>query len=158
MSQLLATVSPSPGRRIVAVGMLAAMGVLLLWIAIAAPPRELVWQIAIAVLGAFGAWLSRTVWIASAVGVELTRDELRLTDGTTLCRVEHIRSVDRGPFALKPSGGFVVTLDRPAPRGWTPGIWWRLGRRLGVGGVTSAMEGKYMADVIAAMVEERKSG
>ena len=38
----------------------------------------------------------------------------------------------------------------PAARRWEPGLWWRIGRRIGVGGVTPASQSKVMADLISA--------
>ena len=36
-----------------------------------------------------------------------------------------------------------------------PGLWWRIGRRIGVGGVTPASQSKVMADLITARLIER---
>ena len=74
---------------------------------------------------------------------------LRDGNGRLLCRMDQIAGVDRGAFAFKPSNGFLVKLKEPMPRVWQPGLWWRLGRRIGVGGVTPAGQGKFMADMIA---------
>ena len=65
------------------------------------------------------------------------------------------RSVDRGLFAFKPSNGFVVVLSQGGWRGWAPGLWWRLGRRLGVGGVTSAAQAKAMAEILSIEIARR---
>jgi hypothetical protein len=46
----------------------------------------------------------------------------------------------------------MIRLKTPASRVWAPGLWWRFGKRVGVGGVTPAGQGKAMADVIAARI------
>jgi hypothetical protein len=92
---------------------------------------------------------------ATSVGLELTRAELRTTRGEVLARVEDIAAIDRGVFAFKPASGFILRVREKGPFGWSPGLWWRIGRRIGVGGVTGRDEGRYMADVIAAMLLER---
>jgi len=75
------------------------------------------------------------------------RDCLVLTDdgivtgaNTMLCRIEDIEKVDGGAFAFKPSKGFLIHLKEPAPSGWHPGLWWRYGRKLGIGGLTSSKQ------------------
>ena len=66
----------------------------------------------------------------------------------------NIASVDRGAFAFKPSNGFTVRLKSPAPRAWLPGLWWRLGRRVGVGGATPGKAARDMADVITILLKD----
>ena len=68
---------------------------------------------------------------------------------------DDIARVERGAFALRPSNGFLLHLHAPGPRAWAPGLWWRLGRRLGVGGVTAAGQSKGMAEILTAMLVER---
>jgi hypothetical protein len=94
---------------------------------------------------------------ATARRLELTREALCDDQGRVLTTVANIRSVDRGVFALKPSSGFRLVLNAPGSSAWAPGLWWRIGRNLGVGGVTSGAEGKYMAEVVAAMIAERSA-
>jgi hypothetical protein len=79
------------------------------------------------------------------------------SEGTVLARVEDIVAVNRGAFAIKPSNGFTLTLKNPAPRAWQPGLWWRLGRRVAVGGVTPGSQARPMADIIAVMVARRQT-
>ncbi|MBL4559156.1 MAG: hypothetical protein JKP98_25190 [Rhodobacteraceae bacterium] len=69
--------------------------------------------------------------------------------------IAEIERVDRGALAFKPSGGFVLHLAAPGTAGWAPGLWWRVGRRLGVGGATNPMEGRAMADIIAVRIALR---
>jgi hypothetical protein len=69
-----------------------------------------------------------------------------------------IQSMDRGFFAFKPSNGFLLKLRRGAggPRVWRPGLWWRMGGRIGIGGMTPGNQTKFMSDVLAAMMAERE--
>lgn len=73
--------------------------------------------------------------------------------GRPLALMEDIQEIERGMFALKPSNGFVVRLKTKAAPAWAPGLWWRTGRRLGVGGVTSAGAAKAMADLLALRLQ-----
>jgi hypothetical protein len=63
--------------------------------------------------------------------------------------------VDRGTFAFKPSNGFLLRTETRQPRLWQPGLYWRTGRRIGVGGITRAAESKALADLIAIKLAER---
>lgn len=153
---VLARLHASPPRRWMAAAMLVLLGGLLLWVALARPPEALHWRLFLLGAGAVALWLAGRLLRATAVHLELTREALRDGRGRVLARVADIRAVHSGVFALKPSSGFTLRLDRPGPAAWQPGLWWRLGRRLGVGGVTSGREARYMAEVIAAILDERR--
>jgi hypothetical protein len=113
------------------------------------------WRAVLLGLAAVVALGASRMWRATAQSVELTRAGLTDTTGRMLAPIDQIRSVERGAFAFKPSNGFLVRLKTPQPRGWAPGLWWSLGRSLGVGGVTNRDEGKLMAEVLSEMVRAR---
>lgn len=152
---VLATVMPSTTRRLAGLGMLVILGGLLVYIALTAPQAPLMWKGFLLLLGAVILGLAEKMRHATLVGVELTRDELRTTDGQVLVRVEDMDGVVRGSFSLKPSNGFSVLTKTRQIRAWAPGIWWRFGRRVGIGGVTAASQSKYMSEILAAMLAER---
>ena len=149
--EVLATMAASPARRILGAGMLGSLGVLTLYMAMTAPPSP-GWLVFLLVVGAASLWCGLRLWQATAHTIELTTTELRCTDGTLIARVEDLDHIDRGFFAFKPSNGFVLRSKRPAARAWYPGLWWRMGRRIGVGGVTPGQQGKTMSEILAAMM------
>ncbi|WP_101068509.1 hypothetical protein [Roseovarius salinarum] len=153
--KVLATVRASAPRRAFGLGTLAGLGLLLLYMALAMPPANPVWRVVMVVLGVAALWLTRAMARATAGAVELTETELRDSDGTRIALIEEIVGLDRGIFAFKPSNGFLLRLARRAPRAWRPGLWWRLGRRVGVGGVTPGAQAKMMAEVIETMLATR---
>jgi len=153
--EILARLTPKPVRRGLAVAMIAALGGILLYLALAAPPAALGWQAFLVAMGAGALALADAVRRATALGLVLTEEALCDTAGRELCRVADIVGVERGPFAFKPSNGFLLRLSAPGPRAWAPGLWWRLGRRIGVGGVTARAEAKFMADLLAARIALR---
>ncbi|QYK43616.1 MAG: hypothetical protein KF887_15975 [Paracoccaceae bacterium] len=156
---MIARLYPSGPRRAFGVAVLVALGAMLVWIAMARPPEALGWRLFLLGFGAFVLWAAVRLWQATAIGLELTEAELREEGGgRVLAAVARIRGVSRGALAFKPSNGFLITLDGPAPRVWAPGLWWRLGRRLGVGGVTSGQEARFMAETIAALIARRDGG
>ena len=155
--EVLARVTASGPRRVFGVFVLAVLGVALVNLAFAAPPADLGYLALLLGLGGLSLWLAFRMWTVSQLALELTEHELRLSDGTCLARVADMATIDRGVFAFKPSHGFTLKLATKAPGGWHPGMWWRIGRRLGVGGVTSGSQTKIMADVISAMIATRSA-
>lgn len=156
--EILATVMPSATRRIAGLLMLAILGGLLVYIAIVTPPVALFWQAFLLGFGALVLWLAENMRRATRVGVVLTMEELRTTDGQLLVSVADMTGVVRGSFSLKPSNGFSVLTKTRQTRAWAPGLWWRFGKRVGIGGVTAASQAKFMSEVLAAMLAERGIG
>jgi len=150
--QVLAGLTPSPLRRLAGAGVLAALAVLLAWLGLAHPPAALIWQAFLLALAAGTAWLGWRFWQATAKALELTAHELRERDGRCLARVADMRAVGNGVFAFKPASGFVITLAASAPRGFAPGLWWRLGHHLGVGGAVARQDARALADTLALLL------
>lgn len=152
----LAELSVSPGRRIFGVAVLVGLALLMLRMALAGAIGS--WLdllvLAMGLAAAMGAW---TMYRATQLSLVLRRDGLYDSEGTCLAPLNKIRSVDRGTFAFKPSNGFLLRTEEKAPRLWRPGLYWRMGRRIGVGGITRAAEAKQMADVLSVMLAEREA-
>lgn len=153
--EVLCRVRASGPRRLFGVGVLMLLGALVVYIAIVQPPTNLSGQIFLLVMGAGALYLGDKMRRATLTTLELTQTELRDSNGVVLVKLADIKSTDRGTFAFKPSNGFILRLEHRGPRAWNPGLWWRMGRRIGVGGVTSASETKQMAEMIAGLVAMR---
>lgn len=152
----LASIVPRTVRRGAAVGMIALLGLIVWVVAVMRPPEHFGYMLMLVFFGAGCFWLAYSMWQVSGREIELTRSELREVGGRRLCRVENISRVDRGAFAFKPAGGFLIRLKEPeGPRVYAPGLWWRWGRTLAVGGVTSRQDGKNVADMMIVMQVER---
>ncbi len=149
---VLITASASPGRRTITSLVLTALGALLIIVASnGAMPAG--WQIIYVAFGLGAVYGSYRLWHATGDELELTRTEFRTSSGRRLASVDNIRVVERGAFAFKPSNGFLVRLKEPEdPNGWAPGLWWRVGTRIGVGGVVSAGQAKAMAEIMTALI------
>ncbi len=156
--EILATLTPRPARRWVAVIIQGALGILLVWLGVVMPEGPVVLRLLLAGLGTLTLIGAVRMFYATANRIELTREALSDSQGRVLARIDDITGIDRGAFAFKPSNGFLVHLSARAPRIWVPGLWWRVGRFVGVGGVTSANEAKAMAEIIALLIAERKKG
>ncbi len=147
--EVLATIAPSRARRGMAVALLLALGVVLVYLGFTAPEAGPGLRLFFIVAGAGALALAERVWRLTGVSLILTEAGLRDSDGRLLVRTEDIEKVERSAFAFKPSNGFAVRLARRAEWAWVPGLWWRYGRRLGVGGLVSKNEAKMMADIMA---------
>lgn len=151
---VLATIEASAPRRVIGTATLGATGCILVYLAFATPPSP-AWLAFLLVVGAGALWLAVRMWQATVHRIELTPEELRCSNGQVIAKVSEIEIIDRGFFAFKPSNGFLIRTSKPAPRSWLPGLWWRAGRRIGVGGVTPGQQGKVMSDILAAMLAQR---
>ena len=145
----------TPGRRVIGTGSVAALGLMLLWGALSTAVVPLS-QAVMAVLGLMALWLARRMWRATSAHLVLTPDALVSSDGRVLARMDDIVSVARGPFAFKPSNGVMITLRKRGPLAWEPGLWWRMGRRIGIGGVTPKTPARVMAERIEARIAARR--
>ncbi|WP_074736278.1 hypothetical protein [Ruegeria halocynthiae] len=152
--EVLASIEASSARRWTGVGMLATVGVLVIYVALASPP-ELGWQVFLFVVGIGAFWLSYHMWHSTQDRIELTQSELRTSSGQVICKIEEVETVDRGVFAFKPSNGFIIKTHTPRSFDWFPGLWWRVGRRIGIGGMTAAAETKFMSEILSVMLAER---
>lgn len=158
MSDAIARIYPSPARRWFGTITLAVLGGLLIWTSLAHPAASIVWTILLLGFGIVSVWGAVAAYQATGRGIELTKEGLIDSEGVELARIEDIKSVVSGPLAFKPSNGFTVRLKRRYKAAWAPGLWWRFGGMLGVGGMTTGVEAKFMAELINKMISEREEG
>lgn len=156
-TEVLVTARASPLRRMIGLATLAALGLFLIYAAFAQPTGGMLWKVVLVALGGAILWIAEKMRSATASGIELTATELRDMDGTTIARIDELQSVDRGVFAFKPSNGFLLRTSAGAGNAWRPGLWWRVGRRIGVGGMTPANQTKAMSEIIAQLVADRQT-
>lgn len=154
MSDVITGIIPSAPRRLFGTGVLYALGGLLIYLAIVQPPSAAYafFLIVCGGISLFGGW---KMWQVTGRMIELTEDELRLSDGTLICKTADIVKVDRSFFAFKPSNGFLLSIKGGYPASWAPGLLWRFGKRIGIGGVLPGAQTKVMADALAAMIATR---
>ena len=152
--EVIATIQASPGRRILGIGSLWVLSLMVIYVGIVRPPA-IGWQLFLFALGGGSIWIAEKMRRATALTLELTTADLRDSSGTVLARTDDIQSLDRGMFAFKPSNGFLLRLSSSEGRAWRPGLWWRLGNRVGVGGMTPGHQAKFMAEILSAMIAER---
>ncbi|MGR3504022.1 hypothetical protein [Pseudaestuariivita sp.] len=157
-TEILTTLSASGPRRVFGVTVFAVLGLVLLWIVFRTPPASLGLMVVLLVLGIASLFGAMRMWSATERSLHLTERGLELDTGEMIAPWDDIAKVERGMLAFKPSNGFLVTRKAKAPRAWAPGLYWQMGRRIGVGGVTTAAQGKLMADIIAMRLAEGEEG
>ena len=155
MANVIAVVMPSPPRRVIAIGVLLCLGAMLLYLAFVTPSSSLSWKAFLLALGISALLLADRVRRATQISIEMTDQVIQDSQGQVICRLDDIVSVESGALAFKPSGGFLIRTARPGVRSWAPGVWWRVGRKIGVGGATSASQARYMADLIAMRLKDK---
>ncbi len=154
---LLAVLHPSTPRRMVGSGALGLLGLAVLWLG-AAGDAGVPWRVGLALAGLLFLWAGRTLWRATAERIELREEGLVTGGGRRLAALSEIAAVNRGSFAVKPTNGFVLSLRSRHGATWAPGLYWRLGRTLGIGGATSGAAARAMADILTMRLAERGSG
>ena len=151
---VLAVVGASPARRMTACGVVYMLGLLLIYLVFIEPPAFILAALIIG-FGASILLLAENLRRATRNEITLTAEGLFESTGETLALMDDIISIDRGAFAFKPSNGFTLKLKTKQPRSWAPGLWWRFGRFVGVGGAVSAGQAKFMAEQIALQIALR---
>lgn len=149
MENPIAIITPSPLRRFFAIAILMLLGGLLIYLAFAAPLASLVRQVILIALGIGALIASDKMRRATDLSIIMTEDGISDSSGREICRIDDIASIDSSLFAFKPSSGFLLRTKTDLGASWAPGLWWRIGRRIGVGGATPAAQGKFMAEAIA---------
>lgn len=142
-------------KRYCAYVLMVVMGAVLIYTALAEPPA-LHWAVLLLAGGALLIWLAEALRRATQATLILTAHDLRDTSGAVIATLDDVSHLDRGVLALKPTHGFTLILTTRQPAGWAPGLWWRFGKRVGVGGVTAARPVKMMAEKISARLERRR--
>lgn len=156
MSEILARLQIAPVRRWVGVTILALIGVGLIYSGLVYPPAALLGRLAIFLLGFL--MILQAYWnlqVRSGALV-LKEDGLWVENGPQLAALDNIETVQVSAFSIKPSNGFAVVLRSPARLKWVPGLYWCVGRRIGVGGATHPAQAKAMAELLSTLIMDRE--
>lgn len=152
MPEVIARLQIAPVRRWAIVVMLVLIGAGLIYSGLAVPSDSMLARAAIVVLGGL---LILHAYRTSQLGNDaliLTEDGLWVEGGPQLAALDDIEMVQVGAFTIKPSNGFALVLENPVPAKWVPGLYWCVGRRIGVGGATQPAQAKAMAEMISARI------
>lgn len=153
--KILAKIEINQARRWLGIIMVSFVGLLCLYVVIAAPNR-VPWVMFVMTLIAAGfLWFAYSMYRATTDTLILSETSLTTGSGYLLCQIDDIEKIDRGFFAMKPSNGFTLYVKQNAPLKMVTGVWWRLGKRIGIGGTTNPAQAKEMANVISVLIAKR---
>ncbi|MBY6160719.1 hypothetical protein KUV73_04410 [Mameliella alba] len=153
----LARITASAPRRLIGVGAMMGLGGLMVYMGFGTDEMAMGWRGFLVLLGIAALFVAQLMWQVTGHALILTEEALTDSDGTVVARLDEIEKVDRGMFAMKPSNGFLVILKQPGSRIWRPGLWWRMGRRVAIGGVTAGSATKPVADIMIHLLSQRES-
>lgn len=151
---VIAQLKASLVRRGLALFVMMLLGFLLLYLAITTD-AGFFQKVFLVFLAAVVLWMARAMQLGTAGYIELRVTGLFFENGRILALIDDIVHVERGAFAFKPSNGFVVSLKQKTARAWIPGLYWKFGSRIGIGGVTAPSDAKFMADALAVLIAGR---
>ncbi len=156
---ILCRLAPSKPRLWIGTFAVAGVAAVILWIAATGTftPAS---RFLVAVFGVLMGLGAYKFYRSADVSLEFDGKTLSETgDGRVLAELDNIKRIERGALAFKPSSGFLIVLKAKAgPNAWVPGMWWRLGRHVGVGGIVPSHAGKFMAEMIEMRVAARDGG
>ena len=158
MTEILTKLEPSLGRRWFGAIVLSFVAVLMLYISFFQPPASLAGKIVLPLMAFAFFWQAQWNLRVTKTGLYLTKEGIFDGNGKQICALYNMMEVDRGLFAFKPSNGFLIRLHERERNAWAPGLYWRIGRRLGIGGATQPAQAKAMADIISMLILERSMG
>ena len=156
MPDVIVKIQPGKARRIFSAILLCLVALVMLNLVFTGSANSVVLKTILLSMSCVFLWQAQTSLRSADAALVLTRDGLFDGQGELICSISQIVSVDRGWFSLKPSNGFLIRLHEPAVRKWSPGLYWRIGTRLGVGGALSPAQTKELSDKLMLLVEERK--
>ena len=151
---VIAKLEASPVRRSLALLVMMLLGFLLVYLAITTD-ASFFHKVFLVIVAAAVLWMARAMQRGTTGHIELRDTGLFFENGQCLTLINEITRIDRGVFAFKPSNGFVVSLNQKTQRAWVPGLYWKFSTKIGIGGVTTPSDAKFMADTLAVLIAGR---
>ena len=99
-------------------------------------------------------WFKRFLSQYSNVGFLINKMGLYDLHENLICRISDIQRVDSSPYTFKSANGFIIILKEKTSFQLVPGLYWRLGRRISVGGLISKNESKLLSTAVANFLEK----
>lgn len=158
MDNIILKLKPSRGRRIVGAVLLMLCGFFILFYTVFAAQDALFFRVAALLIGALFLWQAQWNLRVSNTTITLTKEGLYAANGDLICRVSNMVEIDDGWFSFKPSNGFLVRLYEAEDPKWARGLYWRIGKRLGVGGAIEPAEVKALSAQLSLLIRERSMG
>lgn len=158
MSDVIMKIQPSTGRRLFGVVVLCLSAFVMLNFAFKEVTHSMVLKAILFGMGVVFLWQAQANLRFAKAALILKREGLFDDRGQLICALSNMVMIDRGWFSFKPSNGFLIRLRESENWKWSPGLYWRIGRRLGVGGSISPAQTKAMSDKLLLLMQEKALG
>ena len=99
-------------------------------------------------------WFRSFLQRYSKVGFLINQSGLFNLDGSIVCEIGDIERIDVSPYTFKSANGFIVILKTKSSFKSIPGLYWRLGKRLSIGGLVSKNESKFLSHTLSGFLEK----
>lgn len=156
--EVLLRVEIAPARRFVAMALSALIGLWMIYVGLWLDVPSTLWRAGLVAVGGLALVQAVRIRAIAVPGIELTATELREIGGRRIAALDGVVEVQRSFGLFKPMNGFVLHLAAPARAAMVPGVWWRFGRRVAVGGMLPRGGARQIALRMEAQVKARAPG
>ena len=154
MSDVILKIKPSAGRRIFGIIILCLVAVIMMNYAFGDKAQSIVLRFILLLMAVVFLWQAQANLRFIGAALILKREGLFDDQGALICSLSNINQIDRGWISFKPSNGLLVRMHKPMALKWSPGLYWRFGKSLGIGGMVSPVLTKEMSDKLLLLMQE----
>lgn len=155
MTQSLQELRASKIRRVLACGVLVVIGGMFWWVGMQDDQMGWPSRAMMAGFGALWLWGAFELWRGTAGAVILNDTGIVDSSGAQVTSIENIAAIERGIVSMKPSHGMLLKLSESGSAKWVPGLWWRLGARVGIGGLTAKRDTRLFAEALEQRIRTK---
>ena len=101
-------------------------------------------------------WFKKFISQHPKVGFLLNQEGIFNLDNSIVCRIEDIETIDTSPYTFRSANGFIVFLRERSTFKIVPGLYWRLGNRISIGGLVSKAESKFLSTTMLNLMNTQK--
>ena len=101
-------------------------------------------------------WFKNFLKKYSKVGFLINEQGLFNLDKSPICKMHEIDRVDASPYTFKSANGFIIILKTKNSFESVPGLYWKVGKRISIGGLVSKNESKFLSGLLLQFLEEQK--
>ncbi|MEM0977526.1 MAG: hypothetical protein AAGJ34_08330 [Pseudomonadota bacterium] len=102
-------------------------------------------------------WAAYRMYSVPRAGLLFDGRVLRTEDGLVVAALTDIDVVQTGIFAMRPSNGFSLIMKEADHLPTRPGIFWRQGKMIGIGGILAAAETRAIGRLMQAKLKETRA-
>ncbi len=100
-----------------------------------------------------GIWLKRFLKKFSKIGFLINELGIFNLDESIICKIENIKKIDVSPYTFKSANGFIIFQKTKGSFKIVPGLYWRAGKRISIGGLISKNESKFLSSTLLEIIK-----